>query len=82
MHNVPLSTDCPNGRFGKNCAKECHCKEVMEACNKNTGSCKSGCHPGWLDISCQESMLILCYYSLLRLIKSVFEGKQSSQKLA
>ncbi|KAK3090599.1 hypothetical protein FSP39_012997, partial [Pinctada imbricata] len=48
--------DCSDGRFGTDCAMECHCANVTEVCNKKIGTCSvSGCHPGWIGTSCQET---------------------------
>lgn len=44
---------CPQGRFGENCAKECHCKEADEVCDSVLGMCKSGCALGWTNYDCQ-----------------------------
>nr|XP_022288903.1 uncharacterized protein LOC111100993 isoform X3 [Crassostrea virginica] len=40
-------------RFGKNCEFRCHCLNLTEFCDKQTGRCTSGCMHGWLGESCQ-----------------------------
>ncbi|KAI0222457.1 hypothetical protein LSAT2_026310 [Lamellibrachia satsuma] len=48
--------DCDSRRFGVNCEKECHCKNVDENCQSNTpkGGCQSGCAPHFTGPTCQE----------------------------
>ena len=53
-------------RFGKNCEFRCHCLNLTEFCDKQTGRCTSGCMHGWLGESCQISKHIL--YSSFRII--------------
>lgn len=45
--------NCPLGRFGHNCIRECHCKVSGEACESIMGMCKSGCASGWSGFDCQ-----------------------------
>ncbi|XP_078311811.1 uncharacterized protein LOC111100993 isoform X8 [Crassostrea virginica] len=40
-------------RFGNNCEFRCHCLNLTEFCDKQTGRCISGCMHGWLGESCQ-----------------------------
>ncbi|XP_062609607.1 scavenger receptor class F member 1-like, partial [Saccostrea cucullata] len=42
---------CDSGRFGELCEFECHCKN--ESPCTPMGICPSGCHPGWLNSTCQ-----------------------------
>lgn len=51
-----LNLDCPNGKFGLNCAHNCseHCL-VGEHCNKKDGTCQ-GCSAGWETKFCNKSM--------------------------
>ncbi|CAL1535344.1 unnamed protein product, partial [Lymnaea stagnalis] len=47
------SCECPRGRFGIYCNKDCHCKETDEHCNEATGKCTTGCAKGWSGKDCQ-----------------------------
>ncbi|KAL5021811.1 hypothetical protein ScPMuIL_000966 [Solemya velum] len=47
---------CPPGRFGHDCAKECHCSVSQEACDSILGMCKSGCALGWEGYDCQKAV--------------------------
>lgn len=49
-----FSVKCMSGRFGDNCLEECHCRNETEACDAIAGTCKSGCHAGWLGASCKQ----------------------------
>lgn len=44
-----------DGFFGQNCTQTCetNCK----VCNKVTGACENGCHPGWKGPFCQTGLL-------------------------
>ena len=53
MHFFVL-LDCPIGRFGHNCNKECHCKDPTEECDSIMGMCQSGCADGWDGFDCQS----------------------------
>ncbi|KAH9489901.1 hypothetical protein Btru_056427, partial [Bulinus truncatus] len=44
---------CPDGRFGPNCSKECHCKDDNDKCDSMKGICHSGCAKGWAGFDCQ-----------------------------
>ncbi|KAK3091539.1 hypothetical protein FSP39_020606 [Pinctada imbricata] len=46
--------NCPAGRFGHNCEKECHCADISEACDSMLGLCSSGCAQGWGGYACQS----------------------------
>lgn len=48
--NLPLR-GCDPGRFGEMCEFECHCMNE-EPCSQ-LGSCSRGCHPGWMNTTCQ-----------------------------
>ena len=52
-------TDCPIGRFGHNCNKECHCQDSGEACDSIMGMCQSDCAPGWDGFDCQNRKIHL-----------------------
>ena len=47
-------TVCPNGKFGNMCEGQCHCLN-SEACDKESGTCNSGCAPGWTGNVCEQS---------------------------
>ncbi|KAK0064948.1 receptor-type tyrosine-protein phosphatase alpha, partial [Biomphalaria pfeifferi] len=46
--------ECPVGRFGQNCHKECHCKDDNEKCDSMKGICRTGCARGWSGLDCQK----------------------------
>ncbi|KAI0228705.1 hypothetical protein LSAT2_020841 [Lamellibrachia satsuma] len=48
--------ECDSRRFGVNCEKECHCKNMDENCQSNTpkGGCQSGCASHFTGPTCQE----------------------------
>ncbi|KAK3576165.1 hypothetical protein CHS0354_016972 [Potamilus streckersoni] len=48
--------NCPAGRFGHNCIKECHCQDSNEACHSIMGICETGCAPGWTGFDCQTAV--------------------------
>ncbi|XP_052709180.1 scavenger receptor class F member 1-like [Crassostrea angulata] len=48
--DLPLQ-GCDPGKFGEMCEFECHCKNE-EPCFY-LGSCPHGCHPGWMNTTCQ-----------------------------
>ncbi|OWF35537.1 receptor-type tyrosine-protein phosphatase S-like isoform X1 [Mizuhopecten yessoensis] len=48
--------NCPAGRFGDNCIKECHCADLSEACDSILGICSSGCAQGWDGYDCQQAI--------------------------
>ena len=63
-------TECPLGRYGVNCMKECHCADADEACEPAGGSCRSGCDPRWMGAGCQGMLpttttitITIMYYS-------------------
>ena len=43
-------------RFGNECQHRCHCLNLTEFCNKETGHCTSGCLHGWIGDNCQTSI--------------------------
>ncbi|WAR24729.1 PTPRT-like protein [Mya arenaria] len=45
--------NCPAGRFGDNCERECHCRDQGERCDSIMGICKTKCGPGWTGFDCQ-----------------------------
>ncbi|KAI0224033.1 hypothetical protein LSAT2_024929 [Lamellibrachia satsuma] len=47
---------CDSRRFGVNCEKECHCKNIGDNCQRNTpkGRCQSGCASHFTGSTCQE----------------------------
>ncbi|XP_071081693.1 uncharacterized protein [Haliotis cracherodii] len=44
---------CSDGWFGDDCSKQCHCRDNMDVCDKISGSCSSGCTPGFIGANCQ-----------------------------
>ncbi len=58
--------DCMTGRFGVNCADECHCQDPHEVCHPINGTCPSGCDPKFKGANCQGEC-ILCVSAKLRL---------------
>lgn len=44
---------CPDGLYGHNCAKMCHCADETETCDSILGMCKSQCATGWSGFDCQ-----------------------------
>ena len=53
---ISYDVGCDPGRFGEMCEFECHCKNE-EPCSR-LGSCPSGCHPGWVNTTCQTRKLL------------------------
>ncbi|KAK3761901.1 hypothetical protein RRG08_000540 [Elysia crispata] len=50
-------TPCPtNGWFGPDCQYQCHCAE-SGICDKDNGSCSSGCHQDWFGPACQYARM-------------------------
>lgn len=45
---------CQDGYFGENCIRECSIQ--CQKCNKSSGICDQGCHPGWKGTYCTEGM--------------------------
>ena len=45
------------GRFGDNCDKKCHCKNVTEDCQMTDGQCKTGCAQHFTGDNCQGNVL-------------------------
>ncbi|XP_048253002.1 uncharacterized protein LOC124117688 isoform X2 [Haliotis rufescens] len=44
---------CSDGWFGDDCGRQCHCRDNMDVCDKISGSCSSGCTPGFIGANCQ-----------------------------
>ena len=56
---------CAAGRFGVNCAHECHCANPLEFCQPNNGACTSGCDHRRMGPTCQGRCYnICCSFSL------------------
>ena len=55
-------SECDSRRFGVNCEKECHCKNMDENCQSNTpkGRCQSGCDPHFTGPTCQGNGFCFC----------------------
>lgn len=51
-----LSTECPSGYYGKDCAKLCSCGEGGQ-CNPATGRCN--CAPGRMGQTCQQGKVMM-----------------------
>ncbi|KAK3739298.1 hypothetical protein RRG08_016698, partial [Elysia crispata] len=43
---------CSVGRYGPDCQYQCHCAG-SDPCDKDNGSCSSGCHQDWFGPACQ-----------------------------
>ena len=43
---------CDDYKFGPKCTKSCRCRDKKEACDKETGRCRSGCETGWSGEDC------------------------------
>ena len=48
---------CATGRFGVDCDKKCHCKNVTADCQATNGQCKSGCAQHFTGDTCQGNLL-------------------------
>ena len=47
-------SECTVGRFGEECAKECHCSDSFQ-CARETGLCRNaGCFSGWQGAACDK----------------------------
>lgn len=49
--------ECNDDYFGQNCRERCN--ETCKSCNKTTGVCDNGCHPGWEGLYCQQGKTYL-----------------------
>lgn len=49
-----LFAECRDGFFGENCIGEC--PSNCNSCNKRSGICDLGCHPGWKGAQCTEGI--------------------------
>lgn len=47
--------ECEDYFFGQNCNDMCN--TTCNSCNKTTGVCDNGCHPGWRGSFCEEGLL-------------------------
>ncbi|GFO03921.1 receptor-type tyrosine-protein phosphatase kappa-like [Plakobranchus ocellatus] len=45
-------SDCPSGKFGRECERDCNCADDQDACFVATGGCPSGCAPGYTGEDC------------------------------
>ncbi|GFN90786.1 multiple epidermal growth factor-like domains 10, partial [Plakobranchus ocellatus] len=43
---------CPEGKFGRQCERDCNCADQTEACFVSTGGCPSGCAAGYTGEDC------------------------------
>lgn len=50
-----ISPACPNGLFGQDCSEKC--SGTCSGCNHVSGVCDSGCNPGWMGHSCNQSIV-------------------------
>ncbi|XP_067653476.1 protein draper-like [Haliotis asinina] len=46
---------CSDGWFASDCNKQCQCLDTSEACDKETGYCRSGCAAGKQGPGCQQA---------------------------
>uniref|UniRef100_A0A0B6ZS31 EGF-like domain-containing protein n=1 Tax=Arion vulgaris TaxID=1028688 RepID=A0A0B6ZS31_9EUPU len=46
--------NCPAGKYGIDCKKQCNCAVIGEACFVSTGDCPSGCSPGFYGNGCNS----------------------------
>lgn len=51
-----FNSECDDKHFGPNCIEMCN--STCKSCNKSTGICDNGCHPGWRGVFCEEGMFI------------------------
>lgn len=51
-----FNSECDDKHFGTNCIEMCNA--TCKSCNKSTGMCDNGCHPGWRGLFCEDSMFI------------------------
>lgn len=51
-----FNSECDQKHFGPNCIEMCNA--TCKSCNKSTGICDNGCHPGWRGLFCEDSMFI------------------------
>ncbi|GFO48522.1 hypothetical protein PoB_007502700 [Plakobranchus ocellatus] len=58
----PIFSDsvCQVGNFGRECERYCNCADRQEACSISTGSCLSGCAPGYTGEDCWIREVTLC----------------------
>lgn len=56
--------ECEDDYFGQNCKDMCN--TTCTSCNKTTGVCDNGCHPGWRGSFCEEGLL--CYFPFIKVI--------------
>lgn len=50
-----ISTACTNGLFGQDCSENCN--GTCAGCNHVSGVCDSGCNPGRMGHSCNQSIV-------------------------
>lgn len=53
---LSFNSECDDKHFGPNCIEMCNA--TCKSCNKSTGICDIGCHPGWRGLFCEDSMFI------------------------
>ncbi|KAK3761433.1 hypothetical protein RRG08_051267 [Elysia crispata] len=58
-----LSAECPSGKHGMNCSKNCsvHCAGLYNACSHINGSCAEGCDPGYTGETCEKQCRYLTH---------------------
>ena len=56
---------CKDGYYGDYCNQTCHC--LSGYCHHVTGSCDTGCAPGWSGDACQEPLPISQFYIYMML---------------
>ena len=62
---------CATGRFGVDCDKKCHCKDVTADCQATNGHCKSGCAQHFTGDTCQGNLLGTFMFSNTSIEKTV-----------
>lgn len=50
--SLVFNLECDDNYYGPNCINMCN--TACKSCNKSTGICDSGCHPGWRGVCCHE----------------------------
>ena len=45
-------SDCPSGKFGMGCERECNCASPTESCFVHSGGCPTGCAHGYTGGDC------------------------------
>ena len=66
-----LSVECATGRFGADCDKKCHCKDMTEDCQATNGRCTSGCGQHFTGDTCQGNLPGTLMFSYIDIEKRV-----------